>query len=76
MNKDLIYCPKCRQWVEYTHVCTYHRSRFKLVALCLLLLAALLAPRHTRAASTVPPTPTIGTPVTWPVELYLPIITR
>ncbi len=74
MNKDLIYCQYCKRWVEYTHVCTYHRSRSRAAAFCALLLAALFAPTRTHAAPTVPPTATIGEPVTWPVEIYLPII--
>ena len=76
MNKDQIYCPYCKRWVEYTHVCTYHRSRIRVAALCALLLAALLAPTRTHAVPAAPPTATIGEPVHWPNEIYLPIIVR
>lgn len=45
-------------------------------ALCILLLAALLAPVHTRATVAVLPSPTVGEPVTYPSIIYLPFVAR
>lgn len=49
-------------------------KKASIAAVSILLLAALLAPNHTHAAVTVPPSPTVGEPVTYPATIYLPII--
>lgn len=51
-------------------------KKASIAAISILLLAALLAPNHTHAAVTVPPSPTIGEPSTYPATIYLPIIIR
>lgn len=76
-KEDTIFCPYCKQWVPYTHVCTYHRWLSVVwVVVILLTTLGLVANRPSHAIAIPPTTPTVGEPVSWPNDVYLPILMR
>lgn len=75
-KEDTIFCPYCKQWVPYTHVCTYHRWLHAAWVAVIILTTLGLITQHAPNAIAIPPTPTIGEPVSWPNAVYLPILMR
>ena len=57
----------------------YQAARRWAVAVCVVVMLVsglLLSPLRSQGAVQVPPTATIGVPVSWPSVVYLPLVVR